>query len=66
MSDSTENIALTSVSVACSRVASMWRAIQSMSRVVWAEPVTIRKRSTASRITVRSLSKPPRSFSIAV
>ena len=65
ISDSTLNIALTSVSTTCSS-APMWRVIQSASRVACAEPVTMRKRSGASRITVRSLSKPPRSLSNAV
>ena len=53
--------ALTSVSTANS-CAPMWRRIQSASRTGCAEPVTIRKLSGATRITVRSLSKPPRSI----
>ena len=66
ITDSTQYSALTSVSTACSS-APMWRAIQSASRVACAEPVTIRKRvGCGCRITVRSLSKPPRSLSIAV
>ena len=65
ISDSTEYSALTSVTTTCSS-ALAWRVIQSRSRCGWAEPVTTRKRSAAWRITVRSLSKPPRSLSIAV
>ena len=52
--------------ISSASVGPMWREIQSASRVACAEPVTIRKRSAASRITVQSLSKPPRAFSIAV
>ena len=63
--ESTAIMPLTSASTAFSS-ARVCRAIQSASRVGWAEPVTSRKLCAASRVIVRSLSKPPRSFSIAV
>jgi hypothetical protein len=65
MTDSTLSIGEMSVSTACSPAA-MWRPIQSASRVACAEPVTSRKRSAACRMTVRSLSMPPRALSIGV
>ena len=65
MTDNTPYSADTSVSATCSS-GPMWRPIQSASRAACAEPVTMRNRSAAVRITVRSLSMPPRAFSIAV
>ena len=43
-----------------------WRAIQPRSWVPKALPVTMRKRSVASRVTVKSHSIPPRALSMDV
>ena len=62
---STDQPPVTSTSAACSS-SPMCRSIHAKSRVVCADPVTMKNSDGASRITVRSLSKPPRAFSIAV
>ena len=55
ISESTAVMPLVSVATAIS-LSCVWRAIQSRSRGVCAEPVTTRKRSAASRVMVTSLS----------
>ena len=65
MTEMIENAEVTSTSAANSS-SRMWRSIQSASRVACDDPVRMKNVSSASRVIVRSLSKPPRSLSIAV
>ena len=55
MRDKTLYMAVTSVRLT-PLCGAMWRRIQSMSRVTWAEPVISKKISVAKRNTVKSLS----------
>ena len=65
ISDRTQYALVTSTSAACSS-SPMCRSIHAKSRVACEDPVRMRNSPGAIRVIVRSLSKPPRSFSIAV
>jgi len=65
MTETTDQPPVTSTSDARSCVR-MWRSIHAASRVVCAEPVTMKNSCGPVRVTVTSLSKPPRALSIGV